>query len=75
MILDDPQTFRDNLFLELDKLACLGRLYIAREGINAQMSVPAHNFDAFISTLNCKEELKDMPIKWAVEDDGNSFLS
>jgi len=74
VILEDPQSFRDDLFLEWDKLDCLGRIYIAREGINAQMSVPEHNLEAFIAALNSREELKDMPIKWAVEDDGKSFF-
>ncbi len=74
VILEDPQAFRDALFLEWDKLDCLGRIYIAREGINAQMSVPEHHLDAFIAALNARVELKDMPIKWAVEDDGKSFF-
>lgn len=74
VIFNDPQTFRDDLFVEWDKLDCLGRIYIAREGINAQMSVPEHNIEAFITALNAREELKDMPIKWAVEDDGKSFF-
>jgi len=74
VILDDPQAFRDDLFIEWDKLGCLGRIYIAREGINAQMSVPEHNLEAFIVALNARAELKDMPIKWAVEDDGKSFF-
>ena len=74
VILEDPQTFRDDLFVELDGLECLGRIYIAREGINAQMSVPEHHLDAFITSLNNRTELKDMPIKWAVEDDGKSFF-
>lgn len=74
VILEDPQKFRDNLFLELENLECLGRIYIAREGVNAQMSVPEHNLEALMAALNDKEELKDMPIKWAVEDDGKSFF-
>lgn len=74
VILEDPQIFRDDLFVELDDLGCLGRIYIAREGINAQMSVPEHNLEAFIAILNDRVELEDMPIKWAVEDDGKSFF-
>jgi len=74
VILEDPQAFRDELFLEWDKLGCLGRIYIAKEGINAQMSVPEHHLEDFIATMNGRKELKDMPIKWAVEDDGKSFF-
>jgi UPF0176 protein len=74
VIIKDTQTFRDELFLEWDKLGCLGRIYIAKEGINAQMSIPEYNLEAFITALNTRVELKDMPIKWAIEDDGKSFF-
>jgi UPF0176 protein len=70
----DPLSFRDELYLALDQLQCYGRIYIAPEGINAQMSVPEHNVDAFISWLDSQSALAGMPIKWAVEDDGKSFL-
>jgi UPF0176 protein len=36
----DPQVFRDELYLALNKLGVFGRIYIAHEGINAQLSVP-----------------------------------
>ena len=71
--LDNPQEFRDNLFREWFPLSCFGRIYVAREGINAQMSVPEHEFDAFLQTLEKFEILKNIPIKYAIEDDGKSF--
>jgi UPF0176 protein len=46
---------------------------VAREGINAQMSVPDHLIEAFLKTLDKYEILKDIPIKYAIEDDGKSF--
>nr|WP_320119877.1 rhodanese-related sulfurtransferase [uncultured Marinifilum sp.] len=73
VIIEDPQKFRDSLYLKWFELNCKGRIYIAREGINAQMSVPEHNIKAFFSLMNSLKELQDMPIKWAVEDDGKSF--
>ncbi|RUT79981.1 oxygen-dependent tRNA uridine(34) hydroxylase TrhO [Ancylomarina longa] len=69
----EPQEFRDNLFQTWNHLNCKGRIYIAKEGINAQMSIPEQNLDAFFLQLNNIAELKDMPIKWAVEDNGKSF--
>lgn len=71
--LDDPQEFRDDLYSECSTLNCFGRIYIAREGINAQMSVPEHSFANFMKSLEQFEILKDIPIKYAVEDDGKSF--
>ncbi|MGQ1910102.1 oxygen-dependent tRNA uridine(34) hydroxylase TrhO [Marinifilum sp. RC60d5] len=73
VIIEDPQKVRDHLYLRWFELDCKGRIYIAREGINAQMSVPEHNIKAFFSLMNNLKELQDMPIKWAVEDDGKSF--
>ncbi len=71
--LDNPQEFRDNLFRDWFALDCFGRIYVAREGINAQMSVPEHHFEAFLKTLDNYEILKGIPVKYAIEDDGKSF--
>lgn len=71
--LDLPQEIRDDLYRDWFALNCFGRIYIAREGINAQMSVPESNFDDFLATLDKYEILQNIPIKYAVEDDGKSF--
>ncbi len=72
--LDNPQEFRDMLYQVWDRLQCYGRIYIANEGINAQMSVPEFQVEAFLEHLNSLPQLENMPIKWAIEDDGRSFL-
>jgi UPF0176 protein len=72
-ILEDPQQFRDELFRDWFPMECFGRIYVAREGINAQMSVPEHHFEAFLQTLQKYEILNGIPIKYAIEDDGKSF--
>lgn len=71
--LDNPQEFRDAIYRDWDELNCFGRIYVAREGINAQMSVPEHHFEAFLNTLENYEILRGIPIKYAIEDDGKSF--
>ncbi len=71
--LENPQEFRDSIYRDWFPLDCFGRIYIAREGINAQMSLPEHHFDAFLQTLNNYEILQNIPIKYAIEDDGKSF--
>ncbi|WP_423127119.1 rhodanese-related sulfurtransferase [Gaoshiqia sp. Z1-71] len=71
--IDEPQLFRDLLYLEWSAMNCFGRIYVAREGINAQMSVPSQRLDEFLGKLNQHDELKNMPIKYAVEDNGKSF--
>jgi UPF0176 protein len=73
-IIENPQQFRDHLYRELTQLNCLGRIYIAREGINAQMSVPEFNKECFIQFITQVPGLEDVPLKWAVDDDGKSFF-
>ena len=73
VIIGNPQEFRDKLYEAWIKLDCFGRIYIAREGINAQMSVPEQHLDSFLKNLDTVDELKNMPIKYAIEDDGKSF--
>lgn len=72
--IENPQAFRDELYIAWDQLQCYGRVYVAYEGINAQMSVPEHFIDDFIAHLDTVPALKNVPLKWAVEDDGKSFL-
>ena len=71
--IDDPAAYRDTLYLRWDGLNIFGRIYMAHEGINAQMSVPEHAIDAFVHDLHTDKQLKGVPLKWAVEDDGKSF--
>ena len=71
----DPKAMRDFLFDNFEALKCLGRIYVAHEGINAQMNVPEHNFEAFKKFLDSTKEFSDMPLKIAVEEKGlSSFL-
>lgn len=72
--IEDPKQFRDNLFIEWDKLDALGRTYVAKEGINAQMSVPAENIEAFRETLEAYDFMKGIRLNVAVEQDDHSFL-
>jgi len=71
--LDSVQEFRDELYSEWNHFSCFGRIYVAHEGINAQMSVPEHHLEAFLQSLEQHPEMANMPIKYAVEDDGKSF--
>jgi UPF0176 protein len=74
VIVNDVDSWRDELYKWMDELMMLGRVYVAREGINAQINVPEHHFDAFKSKMQEDGRLRDMPLKIAVEDDGKSFL-
>jgi UPF0176 protein len=69
----DPKQFRDNLYKLLNELKVFGRIYVAHEGINAQISVPQSNFQALKDTLHAMEPLQDLRLNIAVDDDGKSF--
>src|SRR5688572_6379014 len=70
---EEPRAFRDKLYLELKELNVLGRIYIASEGINAQVSLPTANLDTFRSYLYSIEPLAGLRLNIAVDDDGKSF--
>ena len=71
--IDNPNILRDKLYKEWVELNVLGRVYIAEEGINAQISIPEPVFDTFIGLLNKKDYLANMPLKYAVQE-GQSFI-
>jgi UPF0176 protein len=73
VIVSDPQAYRDDLYQRWTNLGVLGRIYIAHEGINAQMSVPEENWGAFVTELNADKKLANLRLNIAVEDDGKSF--
>lgn len=72
--IENPTLFRNDLFLKWNKLDALGRIYVAKEGINAQMSVPAENLEAFKETLETFDFMKGIRLNIAVEHDDHSFL-
>ena len=70
----DPEILRDELYEQFDDLAVLGRIYLAKEGINAQINVPETSIAQFVDRLNQRSELSKMPLKIAIEESGQSFL-
>jgi len=70
----NPTIFRNHLFIHWNELDVLGRIYVAHEGINAQLSVPAQNFEAFKDHLDSISFLKDVRLNIAIEQDNKSFL-
>ena len=66
--------FRDQLFVSWSAMDVLGRIYVAKEGINAQLSVPAPNFNVFKKDLDTIDFLKNVRLNIAVEQDNKSFL-
>lgn len=70
----DVQAYRDQLYLDLLNLGVMGRVYIAEEGINAQISLPGDRLDDFKSYIDRSEELSGIRLNIAVDDNGKSFF-
>lgn len=70
----NPQILRDHLFITWNDLDVLGRIYVANEGINAQLSLPADRFHEFKDHLDSIAFLKGIRLNVAVEQYNKSFL-
>ncbi|MGR7812845.1 oxygen-dependent tRNA uridine(34) hydroxylase TrhO [Lacinutrix undariae] len=70
----NTETFRNTMFIAWNELDVLGRIYIAEEGINAQLSVPADNFNAFKNHLDTISFLENVRLNIAIEHDNFAFL-
>ncbi len=71
--IDGPNEFRDELYLKLKEFDVMGRIYLAHEGINAQVSVPEAQLEPFRTYLYSIEPLNCLRLNIAVDDDGRSF--
>lgn len=72
--IEDPEAFRARLLQAWGAFDCLGRIYVAHEGINAQMNVPKENWEAFDAWVQAQPELAGIPYKIAVEETAPSFF-
>jgi UPF0176 protein len=60
--------------LKWNAIDVLGRIYIASEGINAQLSVPSKYFNNFKKSIDQIDFLKNVRLNIAIEHDNHSFL-
>ena len=72
-LIPDPAAFRDQLYIRLSSVNAFGRIYVANEGINAQLSVPASKYPSFTEILSSIAGLENVRLNIAVDDDGKSF--
>lgn len=71
--IQNPQEFRDYLYKNLNAIQVFGRIYVAKEGINAQISVPNSLLENFKLFLNAIDGLQAIRLNIAIDDDGKSF--
>ncbi len=72
-LIEEPAVFRNDLYRNLKELDIMGRIYLAHEGINAQISLPAANLFSFKEYLYSFEPMNGLRLNIAVDDDGKSF--
>ena len=72
-LIQNPQEFRDYLYKNLNAIQVFGRIYVAKEGINAQISVPNSLLENFKLFLNTIDGLQATRLNIAIDDDGKSF--
>lgn len=70
----EPKLFRDQLYIHLRELNVFGRIYVAHEGINAQISVPSSKFEDLKTYIYSIPGLENLRLNIAVDDDGKSFF-
>ena len=73
--LEDPHRFRDEFYEGLSTRGVFGRIYVASEGVNAQISLPTDHMDSFRDYLNTIPFLQGIRLNVAVDDDGKSFFT
>ena len=72
--IDDPQQLRDALYLAWNPMRVLGRIYVANEGINAQLSVPQNQWQSWTDTLLKWPATDGVFINLATHSQGPSFI-
>ena len=72
--ISDPESFRNDLFLRFSQLEVVGRIYVAQEGINAQLALPSIHFEAFKAAVYTIDFLKGIRLNIAIEEKQKSFI-
>jgi UPF0176 protein len=73
-LISDTQAFRDNLYVELNKLKVFGRIYLAKEGINAQVSCPQSNIELFKSVIESTSGLENLRLNIALQHEAEENM-
>ncbi|MBK9729575.1 MAG: rhodanese-related sulfurtransferase [Saprospiraceae bacterium] len=70
----NPEFFRNHFYSKLDEIGTLGRIYLAEEGINGQISILEKQHIQFKNIIDEIDFLRGIRLNYAIEDDGKSFF-
>jgi UPF0176 protein len=73
--LANVQEFRDELYFRLEAIDVKGRIYVADEGINGQISVPTEHVDDLRDIIYSYQWMHGIRLNVAIDDDGKSFFA
>lgn len=71
--IEDPKQFRDDWYRKLNSIQVFGRIYIANEGINAQINCPVDHFETLRDFIYGHAEMNGLRLNKAVQEDNHSF--
>ena len=71
--ISDPVYFRDKWYKALNALNVFGRIYIAHEGINAQISCPDEYVEQLRQFIYSEPAMNQLRLNKAVDENRNSF--
>ncbi|TVR79760.1 MAG: rhodanese-related sulfurtransferase [Chitinophagaceae bacterium] len=72
--IENPAEFRDFLYNRLSAINVLGRIYVANEGVNGQISLPADKQEDLKTFFESMPGFENLRLNFAVEDKKDSFL-
>ncbi len=70
----NPVEFRNELYKKLDALKVFGRIYVAHEGINAQLSFPESNAEKFVAAIDETPGLQNLRLNIAVQHEASENM-
>jgi UPF0176 protein len=70
----EPKIFRDEMYKALEQLKVFGRIYLAHEGINAQVSCPQSNVEAFKNCIENTSGLENLRLNIAVQHEAEENM-
>lgn len=71
--ISNPDDFRNSWYLQLTKFGVYGRIYVANEGINAQINCPTSLLENLRSFIYSHPPMEGLRLNTAVDDNTQSF--
>ncbi len=72
--IENPVAFRDEMYKQFEALKVFGRVYIAHEGINAQVSFPESNAEKFKAVIEHTQGLDGLRLNIALQHEAEENM-